>query len=289
MQEYVTDLGPVVATGKTKDLFASKGDPYGCYARNKDVVTWGNTHALPMIGKGKWSTRVNHNLMTHVFQRSGLPVAYRGLADKWTFRAELCDMFPFEVAVYGIVDAKSSFHKRNPNTPPEMLLQEPIVQIHLKTTGKIYQDWALPCDDPLMIVQGNEVRIYDPNKPVEEQEPIFVVPLEDAPQIFFGLEFFDEISSVAKRAYTGARFAYALVGGKLYDGKWEFGMPRRPTLARRPLMADVFDADSMRLLVYGKRADKQPIRDGGEAAAEAQVEAYQLAVKTSERLTSRDV
>ncbi len=286
MQEYLDDLGSdVVATGKTKDLFSSKSDSYLCYGKSKDVVTWGNTHSLPMSGKGEWSTRVNHNLMT-VFQRSGLPVAYRGLADELTFKAELCDMFPFEVAVYGIIDAKSSFHKRHPNIPPETKLREPVAQFHLKTSGKVYHGRALPCDDPLMVIADNEVRIYASDKPIGEQEPIFMVPLEVALQIFPGFEFVSEMTSIAKRVYVTAWLAYAPVGGRLYDGKWEFGMPRRPALKGRPLIADVFDADSMRLLVNGQRADKQPIRDGGQAAYEEQVEAYKLAVRTSELLAT---
>jgi phosphoribosylaminoimidazole-succinocarboxamide synthase len=225
--------------------------------------------------------------MTCVLQRSGLPVAYHGLADDRTYTAELCDMFPFEVVVYGIVDASSSFRKRNPHHPSETLLSEPVVHFHLKTTDKIYRGRELPCDDPVIMIEDGDVRLYAPNEPIEQQEPFVFVSMDDAFRLFPGIDRFGEMETITRNAYVASRFAFAQVGGRLYDGKFEFGIPRRPTLGNRILIADVFDADSMRLTVYGHRADKQPIRDGGEAAILKQVKAYELAVLTSERLMSQ--
>ena len=282
-ERVLDDMGSLVADGKTKTLFTSSEDPFTGYCINKDVVTWGNVHSMRMAGKGGWSTTVNHNLF-EVFRRHGLPVAYLGRVGDRIFKTELCDMLSFEVVACGIVDAKSSFRKRNPEIPPETFYDVPVVQFHLKTSGKTYRGRELPEDDPLMIFTKTEVQIYLPGKPIREQKPIFVVPLEEAPYEFLGFELIDEMAALTKKGFLVARHAYEPVGGRLYDGKWEFGIARRPALAGKLLMADVFDPDAMRLLVNGQRADKQPIRNGGEAAFEAQVQAYKLAVATSELL-----
>jgi phosphoribosylaminoimidazole-succinocarboxamide synthase len=281
--ERKSDLGSVIANGKTKTIYASKTVAYRGNAVNKDIVTWGDQYSMPMPGKGEWSTTVNHNLF-EVFKRANLPVAYLERVDAQTFAMELCDMFPYEVVVCGIVDEKSSFYKRNRKYAPQTYFRKPVVQTHLKTSGRRYLGWALPCDDPLLHIGAYEVGVYVPSTPIEGQTPIFAVTIEDAPKVFPGYDWLDEMSLLAQKGFIAAREAYDRLGGRLYDGKWEFGTARRPNLKQKLLMADVFDADSMRLTVYGKRADKQPIRNGGEAAYDDQVAAYKLAVETSEKL-----
>ncbi len=282
------DVGKRIGGGKTQILLASTADPYVAYVQGRDVVTWKNTEAMPMEGKGVWSTRVTCNLF-EILHRAGIPTAYRGRVDERTFKADLCDMFPFEVVVVGIIDPESSYLKRNPHLKPETVLPESVVQMHLKTSGQTYNGRALPCDDPLMVIkEGESVSIYLPHKPIEQQEPIFSLSWEDALQEFPGLEQLEMIQYWARQAFREMRqrYEHESVGGKLYDCKFKFGHLRRPTphAVRMLVLADRVDPDSMRLTVNGERADKQPIRNGGRAAAEEQRAAYMLAVRTSDFL-----
>lgn len=285
MKQYAKDMGELCASGKTKRIYPSHSDPFVGYAFNRDAVTWGNVHSMRMPGKGRWSTTVNHN-MCGLFMRSGLPVAYRDWVSDRAFRTELCDMLPFEVIAVGIVDGKSSFRKRNPEIAVGHVFENPIIQFHLKTSGQVYRDQALPVDDPLMVFGPEEVHIYLPGLPLEAQEPIFSVPLEEAPHIFPGYELIEDMRSLAGRAYLAARSALHPLGGRFFDMKLEFGRARRPALMGKLLIADVCDADSVRMTVDGLRADKQLIRDGGEAAYAAQVAAYQRAVEITNLLAA---
>ena len=283
IEAYMRDMGPIVANGKTKGFFESKKDPFTAYAQSKDIVTWGDQYSLQMPGKGEWSTTVNHN-MFEIFRKAGLPIAYLGRAGKRTFTSELCDMFPYEVVACCIVDGKSSYRKRHPELPAGTMFTEPAIQFHLKTSGRQYRGRELPCDDPLMVFGPKEVKIYLPSKPIAAQEPIFTVPNSEAPEMFPGFENIAEITLLTRHAARLVRKIFERKGGEFSDGKWEYGRARRPSLSGKTLVADVFDADSMRATVDGQRIDKQPIRNGGKEAAPEQIAAYLRAVEFTNSL-----
>jgi phosphoribosylaminoimidazole-succinocarboxamide synthase len=284
MPKSKSRIGALIVEGKTKSLFASTKEPHVGFAVSKDVVTWKDLYSMPMPGKGVWATTVNHCLCT-LFRRAGLPVAYLDQEDERTFATEICSMLPYEVVACGIVDKDSSYHKRNPGIPAETQFTEAVIQVHLKTSSRSHAGITLPCDDPLMVFEGDEVSLYLPGKPINEQEPIFTISLAGAKDVFPGIEHIPAMRTLTQKAFSVTRKAYNQVGGRLYDGKWEVGIARWGPFKGRLVIADVFDADSMRLTVNGRRADKQPIRNGGEAAFDEQVAAYLLAVETSNKLT----
>ena len=190
-------------------------------------------------------------------------------------------MWPYEVVATGIVADNSSFSKRHPEIPLETVFDEPRVDIFLKTSGKKYGDLPLPCDDPLMLFNGNNVELYLPSKPTSEQDPILSMSWEEAFPFFPGIAYVPAMRGLSTRSYQLLEQGYASLGGRLYDKKEEYGSAVRPSLDGKLFPADCIDADSVRLVFAEGRADKQPIRNGGLPAYNEQVAAYQLAVRKS--------
>ncbi|MDO8407985.1 MAG: phosphoribosylaminoimidazolesuccinocarboxamide synthase [bacterium] len=246
-----------IAKGKTKELFAEI-----VTVQAKDIVTWGNTHQAPMSGKAEWSTETTCNVF-RLLQKHKIPVAFIERTGPDTFLAPYCDMIPLEIVGRSVIDPKSSFLKRNPGYPPEMIgvpLEIPEVEFFLKTKGPVFEGIEVPDDDPLIVdplMGGVGERGFSVIHPAGKEGHAFI------PAEVFGYpgnlpKLFDALRIMMGNLTITLRDAWARIGWTLGDLKGECGFTRDGRL----LWADVFDNDSWRLRdSLGIERSKQVVRD----------------------------
>ncbi|MBV9556314.1 MAG: AIR carboxylase family protein, partial [Pseudolabrys sp.] len=104
-----------------------------------------------------------------------------------------------------------------------------------------------------------EIRLYNPAKPINGQEPFLALPEADVFTHKNEWDMCGEMAKLAQRAFLILEKAWQLEGGTLVDFKVEFGTDAKGNL----LLADVIDNDSWRVLESGNYIDKQVYRDGG--------------------------
>ena len=243
--------------GKTKLLF-----PETVTIKAKDIVTWGNTHQAPMPGKAVWSTETTCNVF-RLLKKHNYPVAFIERTGPDTFLAPYCEMIPLEVVGRSVIDPKSSFLKRNPGYPREMIsvpLETPEIEFFLKTKGPIFNGIEVPDDDPLIVdplMGGVGERGFLVIHPAGKEGHAFI-PAEafgypgDLPKLFEALRM------IMDGLTTTLRDAWARLGWTLGDWKGEFGLTRDGRL----LLADVVDNDSWRVRdSLGVERSKQVVRD----------------------------
>jgi phosphoribosylaminoimidazole carboxylase / phosphoribosylaminoimidazole-succinocarboxamide synthase len=213
--------------------------------------------------KGEFSTRTTSNVFK-LLAHCGHPVAFYAQDSSTSFIAPLCRMLPFEVVVRG--EAHGSYLKRNLELSKGFKFEHPIVEFYLKTSGRMWKDFGLLCDDPLMEFidtgEGSKARVYlwQPDRPMMVEGGHFLEL--DSDQIVDysqDWELFGKMEDLAAKAFLILRNAWAAEAYNLVDFKVEFGIDSDGVL----LIADVIDNDSWRLLHNGEYMDKQVYRDGG--------------------------
>jgi len=246
-----------IAEGKTKLIF-----PETVAIKAKDIVTWGNTHKALMPGKAVWSTETTCNVF-RLLQKHNLPVAFIERTGPDTFLAPYCDMIPLEIVGRSVIDPKSSFLKRNPGYPSEMIgvpLEIPEVEFFLKTKGPIFRGIEVPDDDPLIVdplMGGVGERGFSVVHPAGKEGHAFI------PAEAFGypgdlVRLFETLRVMMGDLTLALREAWACLGWTLSDLKGECGLTRDGRL----LLADVVDNDSWRLRdSLGVERSKQVVRD----------------------------
>ncbi len=214
----------------------------------------GKMHDI-LPGKGKLANRTASNIFEFL-RRCGVPVAYIGPATETSFYAFACEMIPLEVVVRG--KAYGSMVKRNPQLAEGHAFDKPLVELYLKTKGKRYRELILPCDDPLLVIDGADALLYRPDAPLSAETLIVRLPLEEclAPWMIANLE---QVASIAVKAYVCLTMVFTAKGYDYVDFKVEFGATSRGGI----VIADDIDSDSGRLMKDGKHLSKQLYRERG--------------------------
>ena len=252
-------LGALVTEGKTKKVYKIKGGSDLVAVISKDDITAGDGAKHDIIpDKGRIATATTSNVF-RLLKACGLPVAFIEQDSETSFVAPNCSMLPYEVVVRR--EAHGSYLKRNPHLSKGQLFPHALVEFYLKTKDKNWKGKPLIADDPFMQLtdDGKQIRLFNPAKPLQGQEPFLVLPVSDVFSSADESKMFPEMQRVARQTFLVLEKAWQLEGGTLVDLKVEFGFDAKGNL----LLADVIDNDSWRVLEGGAYIDKQVYREGG--------------------------
>lgn len=227
---------------------------------SKDDITAGDGEKHDKFtGKAEAATTTTCNVF-RLLNAADVPTAFEKQITSTAFRAFNCTMLPYEVVVRR--EAHGSHLKRVPTLAKGHVFDPLLVEFFLKTNNRRWKAHELPCDDPLMVLPEKDGLIYlhMPKEPFSRdsrflglrQSEVFVNPEGDP---------FDEMRQIAQHTFFVLERAWAQQGGRLVDFKIEFGF--RGDDRNRPLVADVIDNDSWRIILDGY-IDKQFYRDGGD-------------------------
>ena len=250
-------LGPIVASGKTKDIISVKDLEDVVVIRSRDDITAGDGARHKMIvrtadhpGKGELSNIATCRIFEYLKKR-GIPTAYIKQLNEASFLAYKCDMVSLELVsrryTYG------SWLKRNPGHEPLERFDKPAHEMYLKTNDRQWQGKRLFGDDPLMTIEDGYALLYDPKMPLDQQLPQYLrdYPLKDS------LPLLVECTRIQEAVFLALEEAWIGLGLKFVDLKIEVGI----TADGRLVLADVIDADSGRLLdKNNEHIDKEPFR-----------------------------
>jgi phosphoribosylaminoimidazole carboxylase/phosphoribosylaminoimidazole-succinocarboxamide synthase len=252
-------LGALVTEGKTKKVYKIKDGSDLVAVISKDDITAGDGAKHDIIpDKGRIATATTSNVF-RLLKACGLPVAFIEQDSETSFVAPNCSMLPYEVVVRR--EAHGSYLKRNPHLSKGQLFPHALVEFYLKTKDKNWKGKPLVADDPFMQLtdDGKQIRLFNPAKPLQGQEPFLVLPVSDVFSRADESKMFPEMQRVARQTFLVLEKAWQLEGGTLVDLKVEFGFDAKGNL----LLADVIDNDSWRVLEGGAYIDKQVYREGG--------------------------
>lgn len=248
-----------IAEGKTKIIRATE-QPGKVLIISKDDITAGDGAKHDLIqGKAAMATRTTSSVF-RLLKACGIPVAFDEQTDATTFLAPHCKMLPYEVVVRR--EAHGSYLKRSPGLAKGHLFPRLLVEFFLKTKDRVWQQHALLCDDPLMQYCQAEkaIDLFEPSKPIQGQKPFLRLGESEVFSSASESGHFEQMKTIARRAFMVLEKAWQLEGGTLVDFKVEFGLTDSGEL----LLADVIDNDSWRVLENGSYIDKQAYRDGGK-------------------------
>lgn len=244
----------LLAEGKTKRIWSSSLTNKHVIIESKDDLTAGDGAKHDIIpGKGALSNQTICNVF-ECLKAWGLPVAFFRQYSATEFIAEHCAMIPYEVVVRRL--AFGSILKRYPSYDKGYVFPELLPEFFLKTSGKKWQGYGLPVDDPLIIFSQNRGCLFRPDQPIGQQAPFLILddfPLQHSPKEI------KDIDQIAIRAFLEVEIAWRKLGYRLVDFKLEFGHNVDGELR----LADVIDNDSWRLLdEHGYDVSKQAYREG---------------------------
>lgn len=218
-------FGPLLAEGKTKQIYAYPDDNTLAYMVNKDQITAGDgTRRNELVGKSRWSTVTcanvfrllnNENIATHFVEQ----------INDTTLLVRRCTMLPVEQVMRRI--ATGSYLKRNPQISEGTRFDPVLVETFLK-------------DDA-----NHDPQIWE--------KDIIGMGLATAQEI-------EWMADQGRRVFVTLERAWASVDVTLVDLKIEFGRDLQGNL----LVADVIDNDSWRLWPGGDKTrmlDKQVYRN----------------------------
>lgn len=218
-------VGPLLAEGKTKQIYAYPGDETLAYMVNKDQITAGDgVRRDELVGKSRWSTITTGNVFA-LLNKAGIATHFVERVNDTTLLVKRCAMLPVEQVMRRI--ATGSYLKRHPEVSEGTLFKPVLVETFLKDDAR---------HDP-QIWEEDIVRMGLANS----QE---IAWMAHEGQLVFG---------ALERAWAG-------VDVTLVDLKIEFGRDQHGNL----LVADVIDNDSWRLWPGGDKTrmlDKQVYRN----------------------------
>lgn len=217
-------LGPKIAEGKTKIIYAHPDDEQLIIMKHKDGITAGDgarRHTIP--GKGALSGRTTANVFT-LLNQAGIPTHFVDAPAPDITIAQRCVMIPLEVVMRRL--ATGSYLRRHPDVAEGQRFDPPLVEFFLK-------------DDAAHDPQIDEAAIAARN----------IATTEEVHQMI----------QIGRQVFTLLEAAWAAQDVTLVDLKIEFGRARD-----RLLVADVIDNDSWRIWPGGKKEqmlDKQVYRN----------------------------
>ena len=252
-------LGALVTEGKTKKVFAIKGNADLVTVISKDDITAGDGAKHDIIpDKGRLATATTCNVF-RLLKACGLPVGFEEQDGADLVRgAQVRD-----AALRGggaargarlLPQAQSAFRQGAivPAADRRVLPQDQGQGLEGQTAGR-----RRSADELHGRRQGNPA--FNPAKPILGQEPFLVLAAKDVFSRDEEWKSFAEMKRLARRAFLVLEKAWQLEGGTLVDFKVEFGFDTKGRL----LLADVIDNDSWRVVDNGSYIDKQVYRDGG--------------------------
>ncbi len=246
--------------GKTKKILPFLGDPTRVVVKSKDDITAGDGRRHDtMEGKAELSTRTTCNVFNYLKLQS-IPLSFVQKLDSISFLAEKCAMLPYEVVVRA--EAHGSALERDPALKKGQVFDGVRTEFFLKTNGRKWKGHALICDDPYMQYIDGKIKLFDPHKPLEPQQPFLVL---DPGEVFSHPneeQMFSEMINIAVRTFLLLKRVWAFLGLNMVDFKIEFGINSRGEL----VVSDVIDNDSWRIIYRGDYWDKQGYRDGDTVA-----------------------
>lgn len=256
------EVGSLIASGKTKQIYLDPANSHYVYVVSQDDITAGDGAKRDTLqGKAVLANTTTCN----VFQclvHEGVPTAFMKKTGENHFYARNCTMLPLEVVVRR--EARGSYLKRHPDCEEGYRFEQLPVEFFLKTNDRRWGEHELPCDDPLMQIDyGNkQVRLFkpsDPDLPDSPAKPFLVLPIEDVEGTSY--EFVGRMKEYARKTFTVLETVWQKLGYRLVDFKIEFGV----TALGHLVVADVIDNDSWRLLTRdGESLDKDVYRKGGD-------------------------
>jgi len=225
-------FGPLLAEGKTKQIYAYSDDDNLVYMVNKDQITAGDgARRNELLGKARWSTITTANIF-RLLNEEKLSTHFVEQVNDVILLVRRCAMLPVEQVQRRI--ATGSYLKRHPEVSEGMRFDPVLVETFLK----------------------DDVR-HDPQ----------IWP-EDIVEM--GLATQQEIAWMAeqgRRVFETMERAWASIDVTLVDLKIEFGRDSSGDL----LVADVIDNDSWRLWPGGDKTrmlDKQVYRNLKEVTSQ---------------------
>jgi phosphoribosylaminoimidazole-succinocarboxamide synthase len=218
-------LGPLLAEGKTKMIYAHPQDETLAYMVNKDQITAGDgVRRNELTGKSRWSTITTANVY-RLLNGQGIATHLVEQIDDVTLLVRRCTMLPFEQVQRRI--ATGSYLKRHPEVSEGTRFEPVLVETFLKDDAR---------HDP---------QIW--------QEDIISMRLATEAEIAW-------MAGEGQRVFETLERAWAGVDVTLVDLKIEFGRDANGKL----MVADVIDNDSWRLWPGGDKTrmlDKQVYRN----------------------------
>src|SRR5947209_14129454 len=218
-------FGPLLAEGKTKQIYAHAGDDTLAYMVNKDQITAGDgVRRNQLVGKSRWSTITTANVF-RLLNEEQIATHLVEQIDDVTLLVRRCAMLPIEQVMRRI--ATGSYLKRHPEVSEGTRFEPVLVETFLKDDAR---------HDP---------QIW--------REDIVTMGLATPSEI-------EWMAGQGRRVFLTLERAWATVDVTLVDLKIEFGRdPEGPLL-----VADVIDNDSWRLWPGGDKTrmlDKQVYRN----------------------------
>lgn len=218
-------LGPLLAEGKTKRIYACPDDDSLVYVVSKDQITAGDgARKSDLVGKSRWSTKTTANVF-HLLNAEEITTHFVRQVDDVTLLVQRCMMLPIEQVQRRL--ATGSYLKRHPEVEEGTRFAPVLVETFLKDDAR-----------------------HDPQ-----------VWVDDIVQL--GIATAQELSWMAeqgRRVFDVLERAWQKLDVTLVDLKIEFGRDRKGNL----LVADVIDNDSWRLWPEGDKTrmlDKQVFRN----------------------------
>lgn len=229
------NLGPKLAEGKTKLIYAHPGDAALAVMVQKDSISAGDgARRNTIAGKGALSGRTAANVFA-LLNRAGIATHMVAAPEPAVMLVRRCTMIPLEVVMRRL--ATGSFLKRHPATAEGTRFDPPLVEFFLKDDAR-----------------------HDPQ----------IAPEQIVAQGIAGPGEVVQITAEGRRVFEVLERAWAAQAITLVDLKIEFGRDTTGAL----IVADMIDNDSWRLWPGGQKErmlDKQVYRnmqqvtDGGLA------------------------
>lgn len=219
------NLGPKLAEGKTKIVYAHPDDPALAVLFHKDGITAGDGARRNTIpGKGALSGRTAANAFT-LLQQAGIATHFIAAPEPNLTVVRRCTMIPLEVVTRRV--ASGSFLRRYPDIAEGMRFDPPLVEFFLKDDAR-----------------------HDPQ----------IGEAEIAAQGIASADEVERMLADGRRVFETLERAWASMNVVLVDLKIEFGR----TIDGRLIVADMIDNDSWRIWPGGDKRrmlDKQVYRN----------------------------
>jgi phosphoribosylaminoimidazole-succinocarboxamide synthase len=219
------EAGPLLAEGKTKQIYAYPGDDTLACMVSKDQITAGDgARRNELVGKARWSTFTTANVF-QLLNDAGIPTHFVRQLDATALLVRRCSMLPIEHVQRRL--ATGSYLRRHPEVSEGTRFEPVLIETFLKDDAR-HDPQIWPRD---IIELG-----------LATQQEIIVM------------------AALGQRVFETLERAWASVDVTLIDLKIEFGRDAAGEL----LVADVIDNDSWRLWPGGDKnrmLDKQVYRN----------------------------
>src|SRR6202045_3161576 len=128
------EFGPLLAEGKTKQIYAYPGDDTLAFMVNKDQITAGDgARRNELAGKSRWSTITTANVF-RLLNEEHIATHFVEQINDVTLLIHRCDMLPIEQVMRRI--ATGSYLKRHPEVSEGTRFEPVLVETFLKDDAR---------------------------------------------------------------------------------------------------------------------------------------------------------